>query len=278
MLNYSFIHKKIKSIIANESIIFKELFFDPSLNREIDFLTQSLMNANFTSLQERMTDMGLSKGVAAIFYGSPGTGKTETVYQIAQQTGRDIFKVDISQTKSMWFGESEKLIKKVFTDYERVCKQCLLKPFLLFNEADAILGKRQENSRSNVAQTENTIQNILLEEMEKFEGIMIATTNLPGNLDAAFERRLIFKIKFEKPSIEVKSKIWTSKLSWINHDHALQLAKDFSFSGGEIDNIVRKITMKEVLSGNRPDASEILQFCQNEKLYFGNKSNNIGYF
>lgn len=270
--------QKLKSIIANESIIFKELFFDPSLNREIDFLTQSLMNANFTSLQERMTDMGLSKGVAAIFYGSPGTGKTETVYQIAQQTGRDIFKVDISQTKSMWFGESEKLIKKVFTDYERVCKQCLLKPFLLFNEADAILGKRQENSRSNVAQTENTIQNILLEEMEKFEGIMIATTNLPGNLDAAFERRLIFKIKFEKPSIEVKSKIWTSKLSWINHDHALQLAKDFSFSGGEIDNIVRKITMKEVLSGNRPDASEILQFCQNEKLYFGNKSNNIGYF
>jgi len=269
--------QKQKSIISNESIILKELFFEPSLDREIEFLTQSLKSDNFNTLQERMTNMGLSKGVAAIFYGSPGTGKTETAYQIAKQTGRDIFKIDISQTKSMWFGESEKIINKVFLDYEKVCKQSSLKPILLFNEADAILGKRQENSQSNVSQTENAIQNILLEELERFDGIMIATTNLQGNLDAAFERRFIFKIKFEIPSIEVKSKIWTSKLSWINHDHALQLAKDFSISGGEIDNIVRKITMREVLSGSRPDVSEIIQYCQNEKFMTNKKGYKIGY-
>jgi len=269
--------QKLKSIIANESITLKELFFDPSLDREIEFLTQCLMNDNFTTLQERMTNMGLSKGVAAIFYGSPGTGKTETAFQIAKQTGRDIFKVDISQTKSMWFGESEKIINKVFLDYEKVCKQCSLKPILLFNEADAILGKRQDNSHSNVSQTENAIQTILLEKIEGMEGIFFATTNIPDYLDIAFERRFIFKIKFEVPSIEVKSKIWTSKLSWINHDHALQLAKDYSFSGGEIDNIIRKVSMKQVLTGIRPGLPEIIQFCQSEKLISSNKGNKVGF-
>ncbi|MDD3033666.1 MAG: ATP-binding protein [Bacteroidales bacterium] len=270
--------QKSKNIISNERIEQKDLFFNIVLHDEVDFLTKSLMNENFVNLQARMTHLSLSKGIAVIFHGASGTGKTETAYQIARRTGRDILKVDISQTKSMWFGESEKLIKKVFVDYERTCKQCHLKPILLFNEADAILGKRQENNRSNVSQTENAIQNILLEEMERFEGIMIATTNLQGNLDSAFERRFLFKIEFSLPSIEAKTKIWTSKLSWLSDDLAIQLAKDYSFSGGEIDNIIRKITIKEILSGCRPDKTEILQLCQSEKLMSSNKGNKIGYF
>lgn len=268
---------KTKNIIVNETIESKELFYDSDLLSEVNFLTQSLMNDKFIELQDRMSTLSLSKGIATIFYGAPGTGKTETAYQIARRTGRDILKVDISQTKSMWFGESEKLIKKVFFDYERTCKQCHLKPILLFNEADAILGKRHENSHSNVSQTENAIQNILLEEMERFEGIMIATTNLQGNLDSAFERRFLFKIEFSLPSIEAKTKIWTSKLSWLSDDLAIQLAKDYSFSGGEIDNIIRKITIKEILSGCRPDASEIIQYCQNEKIMTNKKGYRIGF-
>jgi len=270
--------KKAKNIILNEKITSKQMFYDLDLLKEIDFLTESLMNEKFVELQNRMTSMGLSQGVAAIFYGDPGTGKTESVFQIAKQTGRDIFKVDISQTKSMWFGESEKLIKKVFFDYEKACKQCNLKPILLFNEADAVLGKRHELSQSNVSQTENTIQNILLEELERFGGIMIATTNLQSSLDAAFERRFLFKIRFESPSIEVKSKIWLNKLNGVEENFAMQLAKDFSFSGGEIDNIIRKVIMKEVLTGIHPDTSEVYQFCNSEKLLSKKKGNfKVGY-
>lgn len=270
--------QKTKNLIINENIETKKLFFDLPLEKEVDFLAQSLMNDNFTVLQKRLTDTKLPTGCTVLLYGAPGTGKTESVFQIAKKTGRDIFKVDISQTKSMWFGESEKLIKKVFTDYERASKHSSLTPILLINEADAILGKRQENSHSNVSQTENAIQNILLEELERFEGIMIATTNLQGNLDKAFERRFLFKIKFEIPSIEVKTKIWTSKISNIDQHLAEQLAKDFSFSGGEIENICRKCTMNEILTGVRPDASEIYQFCQSEKLLTNNKKGNkVGY-
>jgi ATPases of the AAA+ class len=267
-------NKKVKNVLLNENIKYKELYYEPNLEKEVNFLSTSLENDNFNKLQDRLTDMTLSKGVSAIFYGTPGTGKTETAYQIAKATGRDILLVDISQSKSMWFGESEKRVKEIFDNYRKICNTSEIKPILLFNEADAILNKRHDNSHSNVGQTENTIQNILLEELEKFEGIMIATTNLQGNLDAAYERRFLFKIKFETPTAEVKSKIWQNKLSWIDNEFAQKLSKDFSFSGGEIDNIVRKITMKEVLTGDRPDSSEIYGYCQNEKV-LSNKKRNV---
>jgi len=265
-------NKKFKNILLNENITQKELYYEPILEKEVDFLTTSLDNDNFIKLQERLTNMSLSKGVSAIFYGAPGTGKTETAYQIAKATGRDILFVDISQSKSMWFGESEKRVKEIFDNYRKICNTSEIKPILLFNEADAILNKRQENSHSNVGQTENAIQNILLEELEKFEGILVATTNLEGNLDAAYERRFLFKIKFESPTSEVKSKIWQSKLSWIENEFAQKLATNFSLTGGEIDNIVRKITMKEVLTGNRPESSEIYVYCQTEKVLSNKKS------
>jgi len=270
-------NKKFKNVLLNENIVYKELFFDSNLEKEVGFLTNSLMNENFTSLQDRLTNMSLSKGVACIFYGCPGTGKTETVYQVAKRTGRDILLVDISQSKSMWFGESEKRVKEIFEMYKKICSTSKITPILLFNEADAILGKRQEIGKSNTQQTENAIQNIILEEMERFEGIMMATTNLAGNLDTAFERRFLFKIKFENPTVEAKTKIWQSKLSWLNIDFAQKLSNDFSLSGGEIDNIVRKVTMKEVLTGERPEQDDIYGFCQNEKALSNNGKARVGY-
>jgi len=270
-------NKKFKNVLLNENIVYKELFFDSNLEKEVGFLTNSLMNENFTSLQERLTNMSLSKGVACIFYGCPGTGKTETVYQVAKKTGRDILLVDISQSKSMWFGESEKRVKDIFEMYKKICSTSEITPILLFNEADAILGTRKENGKSNTQQTENAIQNIILEEMERFEGIMMATTNLAGNLDTAFERRFLFKIKFENPTVEAKTKIWQSKLSWLSSDFTQKLSTDFSLSGGEIDNIVRKVTMKEVLTGERPEQDDIYGFCQNEKALSNNGKARVGY-
>jgi len=177
----------------------------------------------------------------------------------------------------MWYGESEKLIKEIFESYKKICNNKKTIPILLFNEADAILNKRHENSDSNIGQTENAIQNILLEELEKFEGILIATTNLAGNLDAAYERRFLFKLKFNIPAVEVKSKIWKNKLSWINDDFIQKLASEFSFSGGEIDNVVRKIIMQEVLLGVKPESNEIYSLCLNEKKLSNKSTIKVGY-
>lgn len=270
--------KKIKNVLLSQDITFKEMFYDKELEKQINFLTDSLSTENFDLLQLRLSGLGLSKGVTAILHGYSGCGKTETCYQIAKATNRDVLMVDISQSKSMWFGESEKLVKSIFSRYKRICADSDITPILLINEADALLGTRKENSRSNVAQTENSIQNILLEEMERFEGIMIATTNLAGNLDTAFERRFLFKIKFDKPSIEIKSKIWESKLPWLKNDCITKLATDFSFSGGEIDNIARKTIIHEVLTGIKPDTHDIYSFCQEEKGLSGKIMNSkVGY-
>ena len=266
-----FIKKQtLKDIIAVDSIAFKPLYFEENLQKQIDFIQASLTQEKFVDMQSRLQDLAMPSGVAAVFYGAPGTGKTESVYQIAKATGRDVLYVDISQTKSMWFGESEKRIKAVFSDYARVCRKSKLKPILLFNEADAVLGKRKDNNASNVAQTENAIQNIILEQMEKMDGIIIATTNLVDNLDAAFERRFLFKIKFEMPTTEATKQIWKSKLSWLDEENATTLALRYRFSGGEIDNIARKATINEVITGNRATLNEIMEYCESERLHSKN--------
>ena len=127
-----------------------------------------------------------------------------------------------------------------------------------------------------MAQTENAIQNIILEEMEKLDGILIATTNMTDNLDKAFARRFLFKIKFGQPTTEAKQCIWKDKLSWLSEDDCRQLASHHDFSGGEIDNIVRKVVMEEVLHGARPTLAEIEELCRHEKIGDEGKGN-IGF-
>ena len=249
----------------------KKLFYSAENQKQIEGLTQSLTLTKFRQIQKKLTEKGLPCGIAVLLHGSPGCGKTETVYQLAKKTGRSIMQVDISATKSAWFGESEKKIKQVFTDYKELCNKmkklkCGRTPILLFNECDAVFSKRKDISYSNTAQTENSIQNIILEEMENLEGILIATTNLTDNLDPAFERRFLFKIQFENPTVEAKKAIWKNKLPWLSAEKALQLAKTYNFSGGEIDNIVRKAEMKEIISGTRPAFSDIIEMCRVEKL------------
>ena len=263
--------------IKHESLTKKDLYFDSELDKQLNFLQNSLMNENYLKMQERLASMGMRKGVAAILYGEPGTGKTESVYQLAKETGRGIIHVNISETKSKWFGESEKKIKEVFTKYERICKRVSVKPILLFNEADAIFGKRKEVGSNSVDQTENTIQNIILEEMEKLEGILIATTNLATNLDPAFERRFLFKIRFGKPSLEVNERIWRSKVEWLDEEGARRLAESYGFSGGEIENVVRKVAMEEVLTGVRPGMEGLRGFCEAERLSANRQRKRVGF-
>ena len=244
----------------------KPLFYNEKEGKQVSEVQKLLLPDNFKSVQDRMKGKGMQQGFSCLFYGSPGTGKTESVYQLAKQTGRDIFMVDISNTKSCWFGESEKMIKEVFVKYKDMVKGSKVAPILLFNEADAVFGKRKDVSKGNVAQTENAIQNIILQEMETLNGILIATTNLTDNLDSAFERRFIYKIKFEKPTVLAKQKIWQSKLPHLTDDESLRLANTFDFSGGEIDNIARKTTINEIIFGNTPQFSELEKLCSEEKI------------
>lgn len=255
-----------KDLIQPEKIAERHLFFSETLDRQLATLRRSLDEANYANLRARLEERHLPTGVAALLYGLPGTGKTESVMQMARATGRAVMHVDISATKSCWFGESEKLIKEVFTKYRSLCEKKTKTPILLFNEADAVFSKRKDATASNVAQTENAIQNIILEEMEKLDGILIATTNLADNLDKAFERRFLFKIRFDRPTLEAKASIWRDKLPALTDTEAAELASRFDLSGGEIDNVVRKVLMEEVVSGETPSLAMATRIASEERI------------
>ncbi len=254
-----------KGMLESEKIPEKNLYFEPTLEEQLKILRESLMEKNYRAMCERLKEKNMPSGVAVLFYGHPGTGKTESVMQIARETGRSVVHVDISSTKTCWFGESEKLIKAVFDDYRKLCEKRKIKPILLFNEADAIFSKRKDPNSGSCAQTENAIQNIILEEIERLDGILIATTNMAENLDCAFERRFLFKVHFDKPSTKSKIAIWMDKMPSLSEDEAMQLASIYDFSGGEIDNIVRKVTMEEVIRGINPDLERLKIICGEEK-------------
>ena len=254
-------------IIKHESITVKELYYNQQERTQVDRLVSLLTPEHFTSVHERLSASGFRTGFACLFYGAPGTGKTETVYQLARRTGRDIMSVDISDTKSMWYGESEKKIKAVFNRYRTCVQNSQITPILFFNEADAVIGKRKESRTGDVSQTENAIQNILLQEMENLDGILIATTNLIVNLDRAFERRFLYKIEFTVPSIETRQALWQTMLSGIDSSQARELAQRYLLSGGQIENIARKRAVESIINGHELTFNELCQFCQEEILY-----------
>ena len=242
----------------------KELFYNKEEKGQIERLGSLLEEESLQKVFSSMKEKGLRTGMICLFYGDPGTGKTETVYQMARRTGRKILEADVAKLRNCYVGETEKNMRALFADYRTACEENELKPILLFNEADAILGKRMEGAVKAVDRMENSVQNILLQEMETFEGIMIATTNLLGNLDPAFERRFLFKIRFNKPELEPRSQIWKSQFPSLTDDEATSLAKEFSFSGGQIENVVRKYTIDSVLSGTEGGYEQLAQFCREE--------------
>lgn len=272
-LSISQIGKSEKGLIKHDTLSEKKLIYNHTEAEQIDQLSSILSEDRFNSVQQRLREAGMRPGFCCIFYGAPGTGKTETVYQIARLTGRDIMRVDVDRIKSCWVGESEKNIKALFTRYRNICRESSKAPILLFNEADAVLGVRLEGASSAVDKMENSIQNIILQEMESLEGIMIATTNLTGNLDKAFERRFLYKIKFEKPTVSARAAIWQTMLKGLTLDQASQLAGEFDLSGGEIENIARKHTVNAILSGNDTiDIQTIAKTCRNERLNQSSRS------
>jgi SpoVK/Ycf46/Vps4 family AAA+-type ATPase len=260
------IKKKKENIISPSEIASKNLIYNEDEIKQLGLLKSLMEDKKMKATQSRLRDKGLPLGITVLFHGSPGTGKTETVKQLAKNTKRDVMKIDMSKTKSMWFGESQKIVKRIFTDYKTFAKTCKRTPILLFNEADALFSKRMDVGASSTSQTENAIQNILLEELENFEGILMATTNLADNLDSAFERRFLFKVKFHKPGLLTKTEIWKQNLLQLSSSECQTLASRFDFSGGQIENIVRKAEINEILNGVCSTFSEILDFCLAEIL------------
>ena len=178
--------------------------------------------------------LSLGKGLNALFSGQPGTGKTMAAEVIANELQLDLYKIDLSQVVSKYIGETEKNLDHIFTAAENA------NAILLFDEADALFGKRSEvkDAHDRYANLEIAY---LLQKMEEYEGITILTTNLRQNLDEAFTRRIRFIVEFPFPEEEYRLQIWLG--IWppetpLEAEVALDLlAQKFKLAGGNIRNI-----------------------------------------
>ena len=174
------------------------------------------------------------RGVTALFAGDSGTGKTMSAEVIAGSLGLDLYVIDLSTIVDKYIGETEKNLDRVFTEADRV------NGVLLFDEADAIFGKRSEvkDARDRYANVEVAY---LLQRMEQFDGMAILTTNLRANVDEAFLRRLDAIVDFPLPEIDDRRRLWERNLSAgapkADDIDVGFLARRFTLSGGNIRNV-----------------------------------------
>ena len=262
--------------IRAEEIALKKLYYDDEVESKINELYDILEDKNYKIVQKRLIDSGLRCGLTCLFFGRPGTGKTETVLQLARRTGRDVVQVDVAKLKSMWVGQSEKNIKVLFAQYRQKVKDCKVTPILLFNEADSIIGTRREGAEAAVDKLENSLLSIILQEMETLEGIMIATTNLEKNMDKAFERRFLVKIRFNQPNLTVRKKIFETMIPDLTDSEYTMLANKYELSGGQIENVSRRYTINNILHGECDNRMKLISdYCESEKII--RNSHKIGF-
>ena len=219
---------------------FADVVLPPSTRRTLDEALAQVRNHAliFTrwGLGERH---GSGLGLAFNFAGPPGTGKTICAEAIANELGMKLLVVDYAEVESMWVGETPKNIVAAF----RAASE--QRAVLFFDEADAIAARRTAGSPQMSDRESNTTVNVLLRELESFNGVVIFATNLAANFDPAFERRIRTHVRFEMPGPQERESIWRTQV----HPTRTPLAPDvdfgalatrFELSGGEIKNAVLK--------------------------------------
>jgi len=193
------------------------------------------------------------KGIEAkiIFYGVAGTGKTLTALAMAKSLKKEVLSFDCSKILSMYVGESEKNVRSIFDKYYELREQTKSEPILLLNEADQFLSSRTSGGGSGSDKMHNQMQNIFLEQIERFDGILVATTNLLENLDTAFSRRFNYKIEFVKPNEKQRLELWEKLLpSNLPLEEGFDMSKlaKFDLTGGQIELVIKNAAYKIAVS------------------------------
>jgi len=249
-----------------------KLVFSDEFTENTNRITQLLTQKSFVKYQSSFPKNAKMKGMTLLFHGGPGCGKTEFAMQLSKQTGRPLMKIQVTDFQSKWIGQSESQLKAIFDDYRMSFDRMKIKPILFLNECDQIIGRRISIG-SSVDQMSNALQNILLEEMENFDGIMIGTTNLKENMDSAFERRWIIKLQFDTPNSEAQKAIWKSYIKGLKPIELDQLVNQFYFTPGEIANIARRFKVEQLLGLRSTKFQTLLSLSETERFIKTNPTN-----
>lgn len=252
------------NVIRAKDIVEKQLFFSTDTLEDINHLRRMISRDGFERARLILKRQKRNPAIQSLLWGGPGTGKTESVKQMARESGRDIILFDVSKVTASAWGAAEKFYRAVFRAYNYMAEISLEVPILLLNEADTILSKRLCNLDKAIDKSENVISNILLQEFEDMSGILLATTNLVDNMDEAFDRRFLFKTQFQKPDAEARYRIWLSVIPELSVDDARKLAEVFEMSGAQISNVATKRNLAELYYDGDRGLAYIEKLCQKE--------------
>ncbi|EPD1560611.1 AAA family ATPase [Campylobacter jejuni] len=217
-------------------------------------LLENILKQQDKKVLERLHSWGIksNKNIEAkiIFYGPAGTGKTMSALAMAKSMKKPVLSFDCSKILSKWVGESEQNVRKIFDTYKNIVQTCKQSPILLLNEADQFLSTRVDGS-SGSDKMHNQMQNIFLEQIERFSGVIIATTNFLESLDSAFSRRFDYKIEFKKPDFKDRLKIWEKflpKKALFEKDFDINILSNYELSGAQILMVVKNTALKVAVS------------------------------
>lgn len=253
-----------------ESMDIKEesLFYNSKEREQIQTLYEVLQPTFYDVLTQKLREHHMAEGVCILFDGYSGTGKTATAHQLAKATSRALFHVNTEKITDKWLGNTEKNVKKIFDEYRDFSQKCDQTPILLFNE-DSIFSNRVQVSAS-IDRTHNSMQNLLLEQMENFQGIMIVTTNAADRWDKAFERRFLYRVFFDKPSTSTQFAIMSKAFPEFNPVALQSLLQRYPLNGGQISNVRKKYFIQSIISSSKTSVELLEKICLEE---VGQKTN-----
>lgn len=222
--------------LINAVFTWEDLVIDPEQKRQMEMICNQVKFRNVVGEEWGFHEKSpYGKGICALFYGSPGTGKTMSVQVMANELGLDLYRIDLSQMVSKYIGETEKNISALFRKAKNI------NALLFFDEADSMFAKRSEvkdsNDRNANAETAH-----LLQKLEDYSGITILATNYVNNIDDAFKRRIKFMVNFVFPGETVRYQLWTTIIpKKIRYEEEIDFeffAKKFELSGSNIKEIL----------------------------------------
>ena len=250
--------KKIKlDMLISEQEIFelvdpKTTLDDVVLTPKTRELLDNLLKQVDKNVMKLLREWGVKErrgGIDAkiIFYGPAGTGKTMTAHSLAKSMKKRVLSFDCSKILSKYVGESEQNVRAIFDSYKELVKKTKTEPVLLLNEADQFLSARSTDGGSGADKMHNQMQNIFLEQIENFSGVLIATTNLLETIDSAFSRRFDYKIAFEKPTLKQRIELWQKLLpesAVYEESFSIEELAKYELSGGQIKLVLKNCALR----------------------------------
>ena len=277
----SVINKRVVSSVGRftspESIAKKALFFNQEDRKNVERLRLAAGTEEYERIVSELKARNLRPCLSVLMYGPAGTGKTELAMQVARETGRALLNADISKLHGLYIGEGEMNLRNLFQTYRYICAVSKTLPILFLDEGDGLMGKRLTDVQRAADRDANSMQNVILEELNTLPGIVIVTTNLINNFDEAMYRRFMIKAMFHMPDEETRAAIWRSKLPSLSREDAAGLASQFSLTGGNIDNVVSVAVTDEILYRKPVTLDDLASYCRAQTIGTDLGHNRIGF-